>query len=118
MFYDWIDFDKSDIWVTKAKKDHKKLESHQERLDFINQNRNLDYSESFSFVAKKVVFNDNFDDVIDLFQIPFYSSGIYVSKRFFDSINENKLTDVAFGRTKDDIGIVWKPYFPIIEFKK
>ena len=117
-FYEWIDFGKSDIWVTKSEKEFKKLESHQERFDFVKQNSKLKYSESFSFVAKKIVFNNLFDREIDLFTIPFYSSGIYISQRFFDKIKSSQLSDVLFAKGKDDIGNVWKPYFPIIEFKK
>lgn len=117
-FYDWIDFDKSDIWVTKGEKEYKRLDSHKERLEFINLNRNLEYSEGYSFISKKIVFNSNFDKEIDLFKIPFYSSGVYVSERFFNKINTNQLSDVLFAKSNDDIGKVWKSSFPIIEFTK
>ncbi|MFZ3576215.1 hypothetical protein, partial [Tenacibaculum finnmarkense] len=117
-FYEWIDFDKSDIWVTKSKKEFKKLESHQERLYFIEQNGKLKYSESYSFVSKKIVFKNSFDQEIDMFKIPFYSSGTYISERFFDKIKASQLSDVLFAKSKDDIGKVWKSSFPIIEFTK
>ncbi len=117
-FYEWIDFEKSEIWVTKSKKEFKKLESHQERLDFIKQNAELKYSESYSFLSKKIVFKSSFDREIDMFKIPFYSSGVYISERFFNKIKASQLTDVLFAKSKDDIGKVWKSSFLIIEFTK
>ncbi len=117
-FYEWIDFDKSDIWVTKSKKDFKKLESHQERFDFVAKNSKLKYPEGYSFVSKKIVFKNIFDKDIDMVRIPLYSSGIYISERFFNTIKSNKLSDVLFAKSKADIGKVWKPYFPIVEFSK
>lgn len=117
-FYDLIDFGKSDIWVTKGKEEFKKLESHQERFEFIEQNSKMKYSESYSFVSKKIVFKNSFDQEVDMFKIPFYSSGVYISERFFDKIKTSQLLDVLFAKSKDDIGKVWKPYFPIVEFSK
>jgi hypothetical protein len=117
-FYEWIDFDKSDILVTKGNKEFKKLESHQERLAFIEKNGKLTHLDGYSFVSKKLVFNTSFDEEIDMFIIPFYSAGFYVSERFFNKVKSSQLTDVGFAKNKEDIGKVWKSDFPIIEFSK
>jgi len=117
-FYSWIDFKKSDVIVTKAKLEFKKLKSHNERLDFIKQNKNLDYSEGYSFKTNRIVFSECFDKSIDLFQIPFYSLGVYVSDRFRDKIRKNEISDIIFSKTRNDINEIWKPDFPEIEFSK
>ncbi len=117
-FHDWIDFKESDIIITKGKNDLKKLESHDERLKFIELNSKLDYSESYSFKTNRIVFNENFDSSIDLFEIPFYSAGIYVSSRFRKKVIDNELSDVMFSNTRKDINKIWKPHFPEIAFKK
>ena len=116
-FYNWIDFKESDIIVTKGEEELKKLEFHNERLKFIELNGKLDYSESYSFKTNRIVFNKSFDYSIDLFEVPFYSSGTYVSDRFKKIVTDNGLTDVMFSKTRKDINDIWKPNFPEIEFR-
>lgn len=113
-FYRYIDFVQSDIWVLKSKARYKKLDSHKERLSFIEKNRTLKYAESFSFTTNKIVFDKNFDQEIDLFRIPYYSSGIYVSERIKKKIESNQLTDVRFASDRDQLNNIWQPFFPEI----
>ncbi len=116
--YNWIDFVKSEIVILKGKKEYQKLTSHQERFEFIEKNNNLRYNESFSFVTKKIVFNKNFDNTLDLFRIPYYSSGTYVSEKFKALLLEHEITDIKFAESEKEIRNLWKPYYPQIIFEK
>ena len=115
--YDWIDFEKSEIFVTDENGEKFKIKSHQNELDLISENK-LDSTKSYSFETKKVVFNKKFDSNIDLFKIPHYSWGIYVSERLKNKLENAKITDIRFAENKEELGKMWKPHFPIIEFEK
>jgi len=115
--YDWIDFEKSEIFVTDQNGEKFKIKSHQNELDLISENK-LDSTKSYSFETKKVVFNKKFDSNIDLFKIPHYSWGIYVSERLKNKLENAKITDIRFAENKEELGKMWKPHFPIIEFEK
>jgi hypothetical protein len=135
--YNWIDFEKSEIKIIKNGVECGKLNSHQETLNLIKDNykinsalieiENLDISDkekiekskglkTSSWITKKIVFNKSFDYSVDLFEIPFYSWGTYISERLKISLITNNITDIGFAETKEELGIVWKPHFPVIEF--
>ena len=115
--YDWIDFEKSEIFATDNNGEKFKITSHQNTLDLISENKS-DFNKSYSFETKKVVFGKNFDSEMDLFKIPYYSWGVYVSERFKNKLENAKITDIGFAENKEKLGIMWKPHFPIIEFEK
>lgn len=136
--YNWIDFDKSDIKVLKDDIDFCNLSSHDELFKYIEENKkiskqineiySLNISEKekreksknlkrFSFLTKTIVFNKNFDSSIDMFKIPYYSWGTYVSERFMKIMLENKISDIGFANNRKELGFVWKPYFPVIKFE-
>jgi hypothetical protein len=115
--YNWIDFEKSEIVATDNTESEFKIKSHQHKLDLIAENKS-DSDKKYSFDAKKVVFGKNFDSEIDLFKIPHYSWGIYVSKRFKKKLELAKITEIRFAENKEELGKVWKPHFPIIEFSE
>ena len=135
--YNWIDFEKIEIKIIKNGVECGKLNSHQETLNLIKDNykinsalieiENLDISDkekiekskgliTSSWITKKIVFNKSFDYSVDLFEIPFYSWGTYISERLKISLITNNITDIGFAETKEELGIVWKPHFPVIEF--
>ncbi|MFB6320807.1 hypothetical protein [Saccharicrinis sp. FJH54] len=136
--YNWINFNKSEILTLRGDNVIGELKSHKERLKYIEENFNttskinqiysLKISESekkekikdlktFSWNTKRIVFNKHFDPTIDLFKIPFYSWGTYVSERFKDLLINNNIKDIGFADTKEELGKVWKQHFPIIEFE-
>jgi len=114
-YYNWIDFNKSDIVAIDNHKKRFKIQSHKHTLDLINENKS-NSEISYLFETKKVVFGKNFDSEIDLFKIPLYSSGTYVSNRLKNRLEETNITDVIFVDSKNESGRIWKPLFPIIEF--
>ena len=138
--YDWIDFEKSEVFaIEENTKSKQKIYNHKETLEMIKNNspnwekrqeilksnlkkelkkKELDKYKSYSIEAKKIVFGTGFDACIDLFNIPLYSWGVYVSERFKTKCIQSKINDVGFGESKEDLGIVWKPKFPVIEFEK
>lgn len=113
--YNWIDFEKSEIFATDNSEDKFRIESHQHKLDLISENKS-DSKASYSFKTKKVVFGKNFDFEIDFFKIPLYSSGEYVSERFKSKMEKAKITDVRFVEKRERLNKIWQPMFPIIEF--
>jgi len=113
--YNWIDFDKSEIFATDNDGEKFKIESHQQKLDLISENKS-DSKTSYSFETKKVVFGKNFDFEIDFFKIPLYSTGEYISERFKNKMEKAKITDIGFAERKEQLNKVWQPMFPIIEF--
>ena len=136
--YNWINFDKSEIIVTKGNEVVYKLKSHQNLLQLIEKNGNitsqinniyeLNISEkekkertenlkTYDWNVKRIVFNNNFDYSIDLFKIPLYSWGTYISDKMKNLLISSKITDIDFAEIKEELGIVWKPHFPIIEFE-
>ncbi len=115
--YSWIDFNKSDIVAIDKLEKRIKIQSHQHKLDLIEENKSDSFN-SYSFESTKIVFNKKFNTDIDLFKIPHYSWGVYVSERLKTKLEEAKITDIGFAESKDKLGKVWKPYFPIIEFEK
>lgn len=114
--YSWIDFSKSDIMAIGNSEKKFKIQSHQHTLELINENKSGSEI-SYSFETKKVVFGKNFDSEIDLFKIPLYSWGIYVSDRLKNRLESANVTDIGFANSKDKLGKVWKPHFPIIKFE-
>jgi hypothetical protein len=115
--YSWIDFEKSKIFATDNAEIKLKIKSHQHKLDLITENKS-DSDKKYSFEVKKVVFGKNFDSEIDLFKIPHYSWGIYVSERFKNKLENAEITDIGFAESKEELGKVWKPHYPIIEFSE
>ena len=115
--YNWIDFEESEIFATDNNGEKLKVTSHQHKLDLISENKS-DSDKRYSFETKKVVFGKNFDSNIDLFKIPFYSLGVYVSERLKNKLENAKITDIGFAKNKEKLGKMWKSHFPIIEFKK
>lgn len=115
--YDWIDFEKSEIFAINEKEEKFKITSHEQELDLISENKS-DSDKSYSFVTEKVVFGKNFDSEIDLFKIPHYSWGFYVSERLKSKLENAEITDIGFAENKEKLGKMWKPHFPIIEFEK
>ena len=116
-YYNWIDFDKSEIYAEKNSLDSIKINSHQHLLDLIDCNKS-NKDEFYDFKITKVVFGKNFNFGIDLFQIPLYSSGIYVSEIFREKLSKAKITDLKFLKNNEELNKIWKPYFPEIEFSK
>jgi len=135
--YDWIDFEKSEIYAIDNTKEKRKIKTHIETLGFIKNNspnstkrREIENSElsviskqrellkykSYSFETIKIVFNNRFDTNKDLFRIQLYSWGVYVSERFKEKLINAGISDIGFAESKKDLGIVWKPHYPIIEF--
>ena len=115
--YEWIDFENSEIFAIDNSQKQIKITSHQQGLDMIIENKSSS-EVSYSFETKKVVFGKNFDSEIDLFKIPHYSWGIYISERLKNKLEKSKITDIGFAESKEKLGKVWKPYFPIIEFSE
>ena len=114
--YSWINFEKSEINALDNSNNNIKIQSHQQTLELIEQNKS-DSKTSYDFVTKKVVFGNNFDSEIDLFKIPLYSWGVYVSERLKNKLEKEKITDIGFAENKERLGAVWKPHFPVIEFE-
>ena len=136
--YNWINFKKSEINILKGEVLIEKLSSHEDLLKYIDENYKISsrinefYSlkiptkekeektkelQTFSWETKKIVFNNEFDSSIDVFKIPFYSWGTYISQRFKDLLLKKNIADIGFAETKEDLGKVWKPHFPVIEFE-
>src|SRR5690606_2569052 len=115
--YDWIDFKESEIFATDNNGKELKVTSHQNSLDLISENTS-DSDNRFTFQTKKVVFGKNFDSEIDLFKIPFYSWGVYVSQRLKNKLEDAQVVDIGFAENIEKLGKMWKSHFPIIEFKK
>ena len=115
--YNWIDFEKSKIFATDETGSISKILSHQQELELIEENKS-DSQKKYSFETKKVVFGKDFDYDFDLFKIPLYSWGIFVSERLKIKLENAKITDVGFAENKDKLGIMWQPHFPIIAFEK
>lgn len=115
-YYNWIDFTKSDIVAIDNSEKKFKIHSHENTLELIYENKS-NSEINYSFETKKVVFGKNFDTEIDLFKIPFYSWGIYVSERLKNWLEAANVTDIGFADSKDKLGKVWKPHFPTIEFQ-
>ncbi|WP_111127028.1 hypothetical protein [Mesonia sp. K7] len=113
--YNWIDFEKSEIFATDSNGEKFKIKSHQHKLDLISENKS-DSKTNYSFETKKVFFGKNFDFEIDFFKIPLYSSGEYVSERFKNKMEKEKITDIRFAERKEQLNKIWQPMFPIIEF--
>ncbi|WP_409662562.1 hypothetical protein [Flavobacterium sp.] len=113
--YEWIDFEKSKIFAVENLGEKIKIKSHQETLSFVEINK-TNSGKSYSFETEKIVFNKNFNSEIDLFKIPFYSWGIYVSEKLKNKLENAQITDIGFAENKERLGIMWKPHFPIIEF--
>lgn len=114
--YSWINFEKSDIIARDNSNNTIKILSHQQTLKLIEQNKS-DSKTSYDFVTKKVVFSNNFDSEIDLFKIPLYSWGVYVSERLKNKLEKEEITGIGFAENKENLGAVWKSHFPLIEFE-
>lgn len=112
--YEWIDFEKSEVFAIDGKQKRFKIHSHQEKLDFIKQNKSN--SNKYSFEAIKIVFGKNFNFEIDLFKIPYYSWGVYISEKLKNKLEIAQIGDLGFADGKEKLGKMWKPHFPIIEF--
>lgn len=116
--YDWINFNESNITVFKGKDEIGNLSSHEQLLNLIAENHEISsYENGYSWETKTIVFNKRFDHTVDLFAIPFYSWGIYVSERFKELLVTNNITHIGFAETKEELGKVWKPHFPDIRFE-
>lgn len=136
--YNWINFNESDILILRDEKIEGKLESHENLLKLIEENRNisskindiysLDIKESekkertkdlksFDFKSNRIVFNKRFDSSIDLFQIPLYSWGTYISDRFKKLLLEHNISDLKFASSNVELNKLYKPYYPDIEFE-
>jgi len=115
--YNWIDFEKSEILATDENGELIKILSHQQELELIAENKS-DSLKKYSFETKKVVFGKDFDYDIDLFKIPHYSWGVYMSERLKNKLENAKITDIGFAENKEKLGKIWKLHFPIIEFEK
>jgi hypothetical protein len=136
--YNWINFEESDITVKKGEIETNKLQSHLKLLELVEENgrissaineiyklnvsdsekkKRTEHLKTYSWITKKIVFNNQFDFSIDLFKIPYYSWGTYVSERLKNKLSMNRITDIGFAETKEELGKVWKPHFPIIEFE-
>ena len=115
--YNWIDFEKSEIFATDENGETTKITSHKQELKLIAENKS-ESERRYSFETKKVVFGKNFDYEIDFFKIPYYSWGTYVSERLKNKLENAKITDIRFAKNKEKLGKMWKPHFPIIEFQK
>lgn len=113
--YSWIDFNKSDIVAIDNWGKRIKIQSHQHKLELIEENK-WDSEISCSFESKNIVFGENFDSDIDLFKIPHYSSGIYVSERLKNKLEEAKITGIGFAESREKLSKVWQPLYPRIEF--
>ncbi len=114
--YNWINFEKSEIKAIDNSKNSIKIQSHQQTLKLIEQNKS-DSESSYDIIAKKLVFGNNFDTELDLFKIPMYSWGVYVSERLKNKLEKAKITDIGFTESKERLSVVWKPHFPLIEFE-
>ena len=113
--YEWIDFKKSEIFAIDSAGKNIKIYSHDEKLNFIAINKS-NSNEKFSFKSIKIVLGKNFDSEIDLFKIPHYSWGVYVSERLKIKLLNAQISDIGFAENKEPLGEVWKPHFPEIEF--
>jgi hypothetical protein len=112
--YKWINFEKSEIYAISNKEERFKILSHLQTLDYIKQNG--ERSGNYSFESRKVVFGKQFNFEIDMFKIPLYSWGHYISERLMNKLIDADITGVGFADGKEKLGKVWKPYFPEIEF--
>ncbi|MFV1448604.1 hypothetical protein VBZ51_05635 [Maribacter sp. HS] len=136
--YNWINFDESEILILRDEKIEGKLESHENLLKLIQENRNisskitdiysLDIKErekkertkdlkNIHFKSNRIVFNKRFDSSIDLFQIPLYSWGTYISDRFKQLLLKNNISDLNFASSNVELNELWKPHYPNIEFE-
>tara|TARA_B110000902_G_C14037546_1_gene486486 strand:- start:57 stop:725 length:669 start_codon:yes stop_codon:yes gene_type:complete len=115
--YEWIDFNKSEVYAIDKSERKLKIESHQQKLNLIKENKSSS-TNKYTFESIKIVFGKNFDSEIDFFKIPLYSWGEYVSERLKDKLQKAKITDIGFAYDKEQLGIMWKPNYPIIEFSE
>ncbi|RRO11750.1 hypothetical protein EIG84_12955 [Flavobacteriaceae bacterium 14752] len=115
--HNWIDFEKSEIFATDETGNVIKILSHQQELELIEENKS-DSHKQYYFETKKVVFGKDFDYNFDLFKIPHYSWGIYVSEKLKNKLESAKITEIGFAENKQKLGKMWKPHFPVIEFEK
>lgn len=116
-YYNWIDFELSEIYAIDNFNNKIKIRDHQQTLGLIKQNKTSS-DLSFDFESTRIVFGKNFDTEIDFFKIPLYSFGEYVSERLKNRIESAGLTDLGFYGDNKNLGNVWKSHFPIIEFTK
>ena len=115
--YDWINFEKSEIYAIDNKNEERiKILSHLHKLKLIAENKS-DANQSFSFEVKKIVLGKKFDFEIDFFKIPLYSSGEYISERLKNKFEKAGITDIGFAERTEQLNKVWQPMFPIIEFE-
>ena len=113
--YKWINFKKSEIYAISNLQEKLKINSHEEKIDLIKINKS-NSEKRYSFETVKVVFSKNFNSEIDLFKIPHYSWGVYVSENLKNKLENAQISDIGFAKNKENLGIMWKPNFPIIEF--
>jgi hypothetical protein len=85
--YNWINFEKSDITVKKGEEEIGKLQSHIRLLELVEENEKMS------------------SDINEIYKLN-------VSDK-----EKKKITDIGFAETKEELGKVWKPHFPIIEFE-
>lgn len=113
--YDWIDFEKSEVYAIDNLNNQIKIKSHNHTLDLINENKSQT-SRIFDFKAEVIAFGNKFDSDVDMFNIPFYSWATYISQRMKNKLEESHITDIQFAEHKNQIGKMWKDSFPTIKF--
>lgn len=135
--YQWINYATSQITIKKGEAEIGKLESHANLLKLISENQQITqqvnkiYSsnlstlekeetsknlKSYSWETKKIIISKRFDQSVDLFKIPFYSWGTYISERLKEKLIMNNIKDIRFAETNNELGPVWKQHYPTIEF--
>ncbi len=138
--YDWINYEKSKISVKRGTEEIGYLKSNQELQKYKAINASLKAQilkietmsmsdeemeaktedlVGYTWDCNSIVFDqDIFDSTIDIFHISQFSWGTYISERFMNLLKENKITNIGFGSTINDLGAVWKPHFPEITFER
>lgn len=135
--YKWIDFGKSEIKLLKGKVEIGKLCSHEVLIESIIKNKKISSQineifsmkisekekkkrsenlKTYELQVKKIVFNRQFDSSIDLFRLPHYSWGTYVSERLKKLLEQNNITDLEFAETNEELGTVWRAHYPILKY--
>ena len=138
--YKWIDYSKSHILRIENKTSTGNIvQSYNEMQDIWEDNirsreiiQNIYKDDSLSLKQKEaesdkvdttywstemITFGKQFNDEIDIFRIPHFSYGTYVSERFKNLMEGNQISDIRFNDRISRLGKPWRKHYPIIHFK-
>lgn len=97
-YYDYIDFEKSDIRFYSIKTKEQLSDIRLKSMDDLHRiiEANGSTEESVRWQAETVVMNSNFNAETDIFRLPLFSQRTYVSKRLIQNMYGAGITGVYF----------------------